>query len=119
MTMTLAGYVAQAEDRRRTAEQELSAANAAFGRWRTAVEALGGEGAADEKMLTRGDAIAAGCRKPKMRSGAPRRRLLRPGKSPAKRTSISGGRRSGTRLTRPAVPCPPTTRCTGLCGPGA
>ena len=58
MTMTLAGYVAQAEDRRRTAEQELQAANAAFGRWRTAVEALGGEGAADEKMLTRGDGIA-------------------------------------------------------------
>jgi HK97 family phage major capsid protein len=58
MTVTLAGYVAQAEDRRRTAEQEQQAANAAFARWRTAVEALGGEGAADDQMLARGDGIA-------------------------------------------------------------
>lgn len=39
-------YVQMAHDRRTAAEQELARVNAAFRRWQTAVEALGGEAAA-------------------------------------------------------------------------
>ena len=50
--------IQDAQDRRAVAEQELNRANAAFRRWQAAVEALGGEGAADAAMLERGDRIS-------------------------------------------------------------